>query len=67
MAAVNEGWAAGFASSLDPDGLSRVLGMPDEVTLVMVIPIGHHASDKPFTVPERGRIPDVDYIQREQW
>jgi len=67
LAAVDEGLAAGFAGSHDLDALRQLLGMPDEVTPVGVIPIGHRAPDVPSPSLKRGRKPDAAYIHREQW
>ncbi len=67
LAAVDEGLAAGFAGSHDLDALRKLLGIPDEVTPVGVIPIGHRAPDVPSPSLKRGRKPDADYIHREQW
>jgi nitroreductase len=67
LAAVNEGLAAGFAGAHDLDALRRLLGIPDEVTPVGVIPIGRPAKDVPSPSLERGRTSDEIYIHREGW
>jgi nitroreductase len=67
MAAVNEGLAAGFAGAHDLDALRKLLGIPDEVTPVGVIPIGHPAQDVPSPSLKRGRTPDETYIHRDGW
>ncbi len=67
MAAVNEGLAAGFAGAHDLDALRKLLGIPDEVTPVGVIPIGHPAQDVPSPSLKRGRTLDETYIHREGW
>jgi len=67
LAVVNEGLAAGFAGAHDLDALRKLLGIPDEVTPVGVIPIGHPAADVPSPSLKRGRMPDEVYIHRERW
>lgn len=67
LAAVDEGLAAGFAGAFDLDALRATLGIPDEVTPVGVIPIGHRAPDKPSPSLKRGRKPQAEYIHREEW
>jgi nitroreductase len=67
LAAVDEGLAAGFAGSHDLQAFRDLLGMPDEVTPVGVIPVGHPAPDKRSPSLKRGRIPDAAFIHRERW
>lgn len=67
LAAVAEGLAAGFAGALDLKPLRDLLGIPDEVTPVGVIPIGHPAKDKPSPSLKRGRRPKDGLIHRNQW
>jgi nitroreductase len=67
LAAVDEGLAAGFAGTHDLDALRTVLGVPDEVTPVGVIPIGHGAADTPSPSLKRGRVPDAQFAHREHW
>lgn len=67
LAAVDEGLAAGFAGAFDLAGLRALLGIPEEVTPVGVIPLGHRAPDTPSPSLKRGRKPTGDYIHRERW
>ncbi len=67
LAVVNEGLAAGFAGAHDLGALRKLLGIPDEVTPVGVIPIGHSAQDVPSPSLKRGRTPDEVYIHHEGW
>jgi nitroreductase len=67
LAAVNEGLAAGFAGVIDHDTLRSLLGMPQEVTAIGVLPIGHRAPDKPSPSLKRGRRDAVQVIHRERW
>ncbi len=67
LAVVNEGLAAGFAGMWDLDSCRELLGIPEEVTPVGVIPIGYAAPDKRSPSLKRGRHPQTDVIHREQW
>jgi nitroreductase len=67
LAVVNEGLAAGFAGAHDLEALRELLGIPSDVMPVGVIPIGHAAPDTPSPSLKRGRIPDQDFVHREQW
>jgi nitroreductase len=67
LAAVDEGLAAGFAGVPDLDALRNLLGIPDEVTPVGVIPIGHPAPDVPSPSLKRGRRPLETVVRWERW
>ena len=70
LAVVNEGLAAGYAGITtleNMDEARKLLNIPEEVTPVGVIPIGHPAQDKPSPSLKRGRKPEADYIHREGW
>jgi nitroreductase len=67
LGAVDEGLAAGFAGAHDLGALRTLLGIPDEVTPVGVIPIGHPAPDKRSPSLKRGRKPEAEYIHHEGW
>src|SRR5437588_677119 len=70
LAAVNEGLAAGFAgvTSLENlQALRELLGLPEEVTPVGVIPIGHRAADKASPSLKRGRKAQAEYVHYERW
>lgn len=67
LAVVDEGLAAGFAGAKDLAALRTLLGIPDDVTPVGVIPVGHRAVDKPSPSLKRGRKAQEEYIHREQW
>lgn len=67
LAAVDEGLAAGFAGVDDLDALRALLAIPDEVTPMGIIPIGHPAPDKRSPSLKRGRRPREEVIHREQW
>ncbi len=67
LAVVDEGLAAGFAGPHDLDALRHLLGMPDEVTPVGVIPVGYPLPDKRSPSLKRGRKPDERYARWERW
>jgi nitroreductase len=67
LAVVDEGLAAGFAGVWDLVALRSLLGIPDQVTPVGVIPIGHGAPDMPSPSLKRGRKPLEEYAHWETW
>ncbi|MBF6590715.1 MAG: nitroreductase family protein, partial [Ktedonobacterales bacterium] len=67
LGVVDAGLAAGFAGVPDMAGLRALLHIPDEVTPVGVIPIGHRAPDVPSPSLKRGRAPTSAYIHHEGW
>ncbi len=67
LGVVNEGLSAGFAGIMDNDAMRQLLHIPEDVTPVGVIPIGHRAKDKPSGSLKRGRKPEGDYIHHEGW
>jgi len=69
LAVVDEGLDAGFAG-FPPEGLEgarALLGIPDEVIPVGVIPIGYRAQDVPSPSLKRGRKSEQEYIHYEGW
>jgi nitroreductase len=67
LAAVDEGLAAGFAGVHDLAALRTLLNLPDEITPMGIIPIGHRAPDKPSPSLKRGRKPVADAVHWEGW
>ena len=70
LGVVNEGLAAGFAGIPTVENIAevrRLLGMPDDVTPVGVIPIGHRAPDVLSPSLRRGRKPRPEYVHHEGW
>ncbi|HEX6384062.1 MAG TPA: nitroreductase family protein [Anaerolineae bacterium] len=67
LAAVNEGLAAGFAGMWDLAACRVLLGIPDDITPIGVIPIGYAAPDKRSPSLKRGRRPSTEVIHRERW
>ena len=67
LAVVAEGLAAGFVGSQHFAEIKALLGIPEEVTPVGVIPIGHPAEDKRSPSLKRGRRPQREVVHYEQW
>jgi nitroreductase len=67
LAAVNEGLAAGFSGIHAFEGLRELLSIPEDVTPVGVVTIGHAAPDRPSSSLKRGRKPKEAVIHRERW
>ncbi|MFZ0544560.1 MAG: nitroreductase family protein [Candidatus Promineifilaceae bacterium] len=67
LAVVNEGLAAGYAGGKDLNAFRQLLNIPDEVTPVGVIPIGHPAPDKRSGSLKRRKRPLRDIVHYEGW
>jgi nitroreductase len=67
LGAVNEGLAAGFAGVWDLDAFRELLGIPQEISPMGVIPIGYPEPDKPSPSLKRGRRPFDAVVHREHW
>jgi nitroreductase len=67
LGAVDEGLAAGFAGAHDLQAVRQLLGIPDAVTPIGIIPIGHPAPDKPSPSLKRGRKAIETVVHRERW
>ncbi len=67
LAAVDEGLAAGFLGVHSIEGLRELLGIPEEVSPIGVVTIGHPAPDRRSGSLRRGRRPDSDVIHLERW
>ena len=67
LAAVDEGLAAGFAGIHSFDGIRELLGIPEDVTPIGVVTIGHPASDRRSSSLSRGHKPLSEVVFRERW
>ena len=67
LAAVDNGLAAGYAGIIDTPALKELLGIPDDVTPVGVIPIGYADLDTPSPSLKRGRRSFEGFVHRERW
>jgi nitroreductase len=64
LAAVDEGLAAGFLGVQSFDGLAEFLELPDSVSAIGVVTIGHPAPDRRSSSLDRGRRQSVHW---ERW
>jgi nitroreductase len=67
LAAVDEGLAAGLSGIHAFEGLRELLSIPEDVTPIGVVTIGHAAPDRPSGSLQRGRKPKEKVIHRERW
>ena len=67
LAAVDSGLAAGYAGIMDTPALKELLGIPDDVMPVGVIPIGYPDKDVPSPSLKRGRRSLEEFVHRERW
>jgi len=67
LAAVDEGLAAGFLGAHAVPDLKRLLDIPDEVSPVGIVTIGHRAPDRRSGSLRRGRRSAADVVHRERW
>lgn len=65
LAAVDEGLGAGFLGSHRMAEIKELLGVPDDVSPIGLVTIGHPAPDRRSGSLKRGRRPDT--IHRERW
>ncbi len=65
LAAVDEGLAAGFLGCQRMPEIKTLLGIPDSVSPIGIVTIGHPAPDRKSGSLKRGRRPDT--IHRERW
>jgi nitroreductase len=67
LAVVDEGLGAAFVGVHDLQALRRVLNIPQEVTPMGAIAIGHPAVDKRSTSLKRGRKPLESVVHWDKW
>jgi nitroreductase len=69
LAAVDAGLAAGFAGTDDAGyvEMRSLLGIPDEISPVGVIPIGRPLPDKRSPSLQRGWVPSDEFARWERW
>jgi nitroreductase len=65
LAVVDEGLAAGFLGAHNIDAIEELLGMPDDVSPIGIVTIGHPAPDRRSGSLARGR--RTDTVHRERW
>lgn len=67
LAAVDEGLAAGFLGVHSIPGLRKLLDIPEEVTPIGVVTVGHPAPDRKSGSLQRGWKPRSEVIRFERW
>ena len=67
LAAVDEGYAAGFQLVQDEAGMRALLGIPGDVQPMGLVTIGTPAPDRPSGSLRRGRKPASDVLHRDRW
>ena len=67
LAAVDEGLAAGFLGIHSIPGLRDLLNIPDDVSTIGVVTIGHPAPDRRSGSLKRGWKPTESVVHRELW
>lgn len=67
LAAVDEGLGAGFFGVRRLRGLRELLGIPDDVTPIGVVTVGHPAGEQPKGSAKRGRKAPAHVIRWERW
>jgi nitroreductase len=67
LAAVDEGLAAGFIGVHSIPGLQELLDIPEDVSPIGVVTIGHPAPDRASGSLQRGWRPHSEVVHREHW
>ncbi|MGH8873924.1 MAG: nitroreductase family protein [Acidimicrobiia bacterium] len=67
LAAVDEGLAAGFLGVHSLPGLRELLGMPEEVTPIGVVTVGHPAPDRRSGSLDRGWRHRPEFVHWGRW
>ncbi len=67
LATAAEGLAAGFLGGHGTPELAAYLGLPDDVTPIGIVTIGHAARDRRSGSLTRGWKPDEEVIHHERW
>ena len=67
LAAVDAGLGSGFVGVDDPAALQAVLGLPEELVPIGVMPIGIPVPDKRSPSLKRGWVPFEEFARWERW
>jgi nitroreductase len=67
LAAVDEGYAAGFLGGHRLSGIHALLGIPEHVEVLGVVTVGMPAGDRRASSLRRGRRPPQEVVHRERW
>ena len=64
LAAVSEGLGTCWIGAFDPNKVKEILGIPEEITVVELLPLGYPTDSSP---KEKMRKPTSEIIHREKW
>ena len=67
LAAADEGLSAGFFGWHRLGGVERILGLPEDVSPIGVVTLGHGAPDRPSGSLARGRRPAHEVVHHNGW
>jgi nitroreductase len=67
LAAVDEGLGAGFFGVRRLPGLRELLAIPEDVTPIGVVTVGHRAGEQPTGSASRGRREPGQQVRWERW
>jgi nitroreductase len=67
LTAVDAGLGALFFGVSDHEGLRRAFGVPDDLTPIGAVAVGHPMPDEPSPSLARGRRPLADVVHRGRW
>lgn len=67
LGAVDEGLAAGFIGSHAIDDLGALLHIPQHMSPIGVVTLGHPAPDRRSTSLDRGRRPRSEVVHHDRW
>ena len=67
LAEVDAGLASGFVGGEDPAAIQAVLGLPDELVPIGVMPVGIPLPDKRSPSLKRGWVPFEEFARWERW
>ncbi len=64
LAAVAEGLGTCWIGSFNPDTVRRILGIPEQIVVVELLPLGYPKDPKPVT---KSRLPLETIVRYERW
>jgi nitroreductase len=64
LAAVAEGLGTCWIGSFDPDTVRRILGIPEEIVVVELLPLGYPKDPQPI---RKSRLPLETIVRYEKW
>ena len=64
LAAVAEGLGTCWIGSFDPDAVRRILGVPEQIVVVELLPLGYPKDPEPVS---KSRLPAETIVRYEKW